>query len=117
MPVEAHVPVVTSEAAKAVLVMVTFDPIDPSYSMSHADDTQPPPTLVDDATHDTVLCPDRSDDEDDALPSEMVSVALLRPVGARDTIRSPVYARLDVQEAPLQLLMGSTGCMVVRAVM
>ena len=115
MPVDAHEAVVRSGSAKAVLEMVTLAPMGPVPPKSHAEDTQPPPTLVEEAMHETVLRNDRCDV--DAEPSEMVSETLVSAVEAVDTTRSPVYARLGVQEVSTQLLMGSTGCMVVRAVM
>ena len=114
IPVEVHVPVVTSDSANDVLVIVTFAPVGPAESKSQADDMHPPPTLVDDGLHESTR---RSDRRDLPALSVMVTVADCNAVDARDTIRRPEKARLVAQEREVQVLIGSTGCMVVRAVM
>ena len=114
IPVEVHVPVVTSDSAYDVLVIVTFAPVGPAESKSQADDMHPPPTLVDDGIHESTR---RSERRDLPALSVTVMIADCSAVAARDTIRRPEKARLVVQDCEVQVLIDSTGCMVVRAVM
>ena len=86
----------------------------PAIATSHVDDTHPPPTSIDAGVHETTR---RSERLELPPPPANVIVAVRRAVADRDVRRMPRKARSLEHDAPLHVLIGSTGCIVVRAVM